>query len=312
VAEIVVLNGVCAGTVFVLPDIPTVLGRSPESHLQIGDPWISSMHAMFERRGPEVWVIDLESRNGTYVADERVAEARVPDGALLRFGKTEVRFSAVSSWEPVKKPVATPAPPRDDRSREAHRETLKADSSTALPRAVRAPEDDPLALALRPAAVLRLSLHAAGVAGVVDAAGRVRAALEACTTAVVQEGGAVSSLSGVGVLGLFGLTGADPGDVGRALRAARAARAKVREVGGLDVRAGVDVGQVLAGHSGPVGELGALGAAADRAERLAALAAPGEILAGVGAAAAEPKLVAAGTAQLGGGAIEVFRDEAVG
>ena len=306
-AEIVVLNGVCAGTVFVLPDIPTVLGRSPESHLQIGDPWISSMHAMFERRGQEVWVIDLESRNGTYVADERVAEARVPDGVLLRFGKTEVRFSAVSSWEPVKKSAATPAPPR-----EPNRETLKADSSTALGRAVREPEEDPLALALRPAAVLRLSLHAAGVAGVVDAAGRVRAALDACAAAVAQEGGAASSLSGVGVLGLFGLGGSDPGNVGRALRAARAARAKVREVGGLDVRAGVDVGQVLAGHSGPVGELGALGAAADRAERLAALAAPGEILAGVGAAAAEPKLVPAGTVQMGGAAMEVFRDDAVG
>ena len=97
-AEIVVLNGVCAGTVFVLPDIPTVLGRSPESHLQIGDPWISSMHAMFERRGPEVWVIDLESRNGTFLADERVNEAKVPDGALLRFGKTEVRFAPGTTW----------------------------------------------------------------------------------------------------------------------------------------------------------------------------------------------------------------------
>jgi class 3 adenylate cyclase len=307
VAEIVVLNGVCAGTVFVLPDIPTVLGRSPESHLQIGDPWISSMHAMFERRGPEVWVIDLESRNGTFVAEERVAEARVPDGALLRFGKTEVRFQAVSSWEPMKKTAVTPAPPRDPQ-----RDTLKADATlSARIAAARAADDDPLALSLRPAAVLRLSLHAAGVAGVLDAAARVRAALDACARAVTDEGGVASRLSGVGMLGLFGLAGPDPGDGARALRAARHARARVRELGGLDVRAGLDIGQVLAGNAGGASgaELAALGLAADRAERLAALAAPGEILAGVGAAASDPSLHPAGTHELGGTPVDVFKDE---
>jgi adenylate cyclase len=91
-AELFVINGVCAGTVFFLPDVPTVLGRSPEAHLQIADPWISSMHAMFEWRGPDVWVIDLESRNGTFVGDERVHESKVPPGAVLKFGKTEVRY----------------------------------------------------------------------------------------------------------------------------------------------------------------------------------------------------------------------------
>lgn len=300
------LNGVCAGTVFVLPDIPTVLGRSPESHLQIGDPWISSMHAMFERRGPEVWVIDLESRNGTFLADDRVAEARVPDGALLRFGKTEVRFAAVSSWEPVKKPVATPAPPRD---REV-RGTIKADATTAGARPATPEEEDPLALSLRPAAVLRISLHASGVAGVVDAAARVRAALDGCASAIVQQGGVAARLAGVGVLGLFGLAGSGPDDVPHALKAARTARERVREVGGLDVRAGLDVGQVLAGSSGgPAGsDLGALGAAADRAERLAALAAPGQILVGQAASAQEPSLRPAGTVEMGGGSIEIFED----
>jgi adenylate cyclase len=91
-AELFVINGVCAGTVFFLPDVPTVLGRSPEAHLQIADPWISSMHAMFEWRGEDVWVIDLESRNGTYIGDERVHEAKLGPGAQIRFGKTEVRF----------------------------------------------------------------------------------------------------------------------------------------------------------------------------------------------------------------------------
>jgi class 3 adenylate cyclase len=242
------------------------------------------------------------------VAEERVAEAKVPDGALLRFGKTEVRFAAVSSWEPVKKPVATPAPPR-----EIQRDTLKADTTlSARIAAAREADDDPLALALRPAAVLRVSLHAAGVAGVLDAGARIRAALDACAGAITDEGGVASRLSGVGVLGLFGLAGPDPAEGARALRAARAARARVRELGGLDVRAGIDIGQVLAGNagSGAAGwELAALGLAADRAERLAALAAPGEILAGVGAAASDPSLHPSGTVDMGGTAVDVFKDE---
>jgi pSer/pThr/pTyr-binding forkhead associated (FHA) protein len=311
VAEIVVLNGSCAGTVFVLPDIPTVLGRSPESHLQIGDPWISSMHAMFERRGDHVWVIDLESRNGTFVGDERVGEASVRDGALLRFGRTEVRFAAVSTWE-----EPDPLTPRkEERPRELQRDTIRADTTctmTTRAPAPREPELDPYALALRPATVLRLSLHAVGVAGAPDAATRIRAALDACARAAVAEGGFVSRLGGIGLLVLYGLTGPSAEDAACALRSARSARGHVRAIGGLELRAGVDLGPVLAGNTGSASgsELCALGAPADRAERLVALAAPGEILAGAGAAAAAPTgLAKVGMREVGGSPIEVWRDE---
>ncbi len=91
-AELFVVNGICGGTVFFLPDVPTVLGRSAECHVQIADPWISSMHAMFERRGDAVWVVDLDSRNGTYVNDERIREAALPPGSRVRFGKTVVEL----------------------------------------------------------------------------------------------------------------------------------------------------------------------------------------------------------------------------
>ncbi len=93
-AELFVVNGICGGTVFFLPDVPTVLGRSPECHVQIADPWISSMHAMFERRGEKVWVVDLDSRNGTYVDDTRVRETPLAPGSRVRFGKTVVELRA--------------------------------------------------------------------------------------------------------------------------------------------------------------------------------------------------------------------------
>ena len=91
-SELFVVNGICGGTVFFLPDVPTVLGRSAECQVQIADPWVSSMHAMFERRGTQLWLVDLESRNGTWVNDNKVNEAPLAAGYRLRFGKTEVEL----------------------------------------------------------------------------------------------------------------------------------------------------------------------------------------------------------------------------
>lgn len=87
-AELFVMSGICQGTVFFLPDTPTAVGRSPECQIQIVDPWVSSMHAMFERRGDQLWLVDLESRNGTWVDEQRVREAPLAAGTRLRFGKT--------------------------------------------------------------------------------------------------------------------------------------------------------------------------------------------------------------------------------
>lgn len=86
--ELFVVSGICKGTVFFLPEVPTVVGRSAECHVQIADPWVSSMHAMFERRGNDLWVVDLDSRNGTWVNDNRIRETVLSPGTRLRFGKT--------------------------------------------------------------------------------------------------------------------------------------------------------------------------------------------------------------------------------
>ena len=50
------------------------------------------MHAMFERRGSQLWLVDLERRNGTWVNEQKVREAPLVPGYRLRFGKTEVEL----------------------------------------------------------------------------------------------------------------------------------------------------------------------------------------------------------------------------
>lgn len=91
-AELLVGTGVSAGTVFFLMKDPTVIGRSEGCDVMIADPWISSRHAFVERRGDEPWLVDLDSRNGTFVNGRRVREARLEDGAHVSFGRTNGTF----------------------------------------------------------------------------------------------------------------------------------------------------------------------------------------------------------------------------
>jgi hypothetical protein len=111
------------------------------------------------------------------------------------------------------------------------------------------------------------------------------------------------------VLAVFGLGGAGPEDAAHALAAALAARRDVRDLGGLDLRAAIDTGTVLAGTAGELSgvALAALGPAAESAERLLATAARGEILAGAAAAGAGFRRV--GVRSVGGADVEVFRAE---
>jgi len=97
--DLVVLSGPCAGACFSIPDVPVVVGRSLEANFQVDDPWISNMHALFERRGGELWVVDLGSRNGTFVDEQPVIEAQLQPGMGLAFGRTrlELRTRAANS-----------------------------------------------------------------------------------------------------------------------------------------------------------------------------------------------------------------------
>jgi hypothetical protein len=284
VAELVVLTGARAGAVFELPDIPTVVGRSPEAHFQLDDPWISSMHAMFERRGEELWVVDLESRNGTFLGKDRVQEALLPASAVLRFGRTEVRVQRERSRPrdpPTPRPLhTTPLPPSRPTSR------LDAPAITGPHGVLQArPPADPLPLAMRTLALLRLALHLPPELAAPEP-DHVHAALLALERAARDEGG-LAVRHGAGVLAVFGADGSSPGDAGRALRAARAALAAVERLGdGFTARAAIDEGAVVFGNAGGADgfDLAALGEVAERLERILWLAAPGEILAGPGAA----------------------------
>jgi adenylate cyclase len=104
-AELLVVTGVSAGTVFFLTGEATVIGRSDGCDIVVADPWISSRHAMAERRGDELWLVDLDSRNGTYLDGRRIREAPVQSDSQVAFGRTAGEIRSVVRATPAPRPA---------------------------------------------------------------------------------------------------------------------------------------------------------------------------------------------------------------
>ncbi|MBX9679632.1 MAG: FHA domain-containing protein [Gemmataceae bacterium] len=62
------------------------LGRASECDIVVRHGTVSRRHAEVRVENGEVKVLDLESRNGTYVSDGRVTEAIVRPNQIIRFG----------------------------------------------------------------------------------------------------------------------------------------------------------------------------------------------------------------------------------
>jgi pSer/pThr/pTyr-binding forkhead associated (FHA) protein len=75
-----------------------LIGRDAACALRLDDPAVSSSHARLSYHHGHWWIEDLRSRNGTFVNDERLAQAQViVSGDQLRFGR--VIFQALLTDE---------------------------------------------------------------------------------------------------------------------------------------------------------------------------------------------------------------------
>jgi DNA-binding NtrC family response regulator len=68
-------------------------GSAVHCELVVADRAVSRVHAELTPEADGLWVRDLGSRNGTYVNGVKVVEARVPPGATLRLGTTDIVVS---------------------------------------------------------------------------------------------------------------------------------------------------------------------------------------------------------------------------
>lgn len=94
-------TGARAGTHFLLKEGPlSRIGRGLECDVVLSDPLSSRVHATVVCESGEWWVRDDGSRNGTFVNGQKVDEARLTEGDLLKIGSSEFTFHQ-SAEKPV-------------------------------------------------------------------------------------------------------------------------------------------------------------------------------------------------------------------
>jgi pSer/pThr/pTyr-binding forkhead associated (FHA) protein len=85
------------GRAYELKTETTTVGRVSDNAFEIPEASVSSHHAEFLLRGTEVLVRDLNSTNGTFINGERVTEATLKPGQILRLGTIELRLESGES-----------------------------------------------------------------------------------------------------------------------------------------------------------------------------------------------------------------------
>src|SRR5262249_33264256 len=106
------LNQGMIGRTFELNVERTTVGRVEDNTFQIADPSVSSHHAEILLRGPELLVRDLNSTNGTFINSEKISEAVLKPGQILRFAQVELKIADGTpvTAPPAPAPVAATAP----------------------------------------------------------------------------------------------------------------------------------------------------------------------------------------------------------
>jgi pSer/pThr/pTyr-binding forkhead associated (FHA) protein len=92
--SIEVLNGVAAGKKLFIPDSKqeVVIGRDGNADLTIDENVISRLHAKFERKWGGIVIVDLQSKNGSFVNNERIEEKLLRDGDKVMLGTVKLLY----------------------------------------------------------------------------------------------------------------------------------------------------------------------------------------------------------------------------
>jgi pSer/pThr/pTyr-binding forkhead associated (FHA) protein len=115
-AKLVVLSTGMAGRSHELKVDKTTIGRVEDNTFQIAEPSVSSHHCEILLRPNEIVVKDLNSTNGTFINGEKILEAVLKPGQVLRLGQIELKLedgsvpAAPAPAAPAAAPAAAAAP----------------------------------------------------------------------------------------------------------------------------------------------------------------------------------------------------------
>jgi pSer/pThr/pTyr-binding forkhead associated (FHA) protein len=91
----------------------TTIGRVEDNLFQINEPSVSSHHCEVLLRGNDVVIKDLNSTNGTFINNQKIAESALKPGQTLRLGNVELRLDTgapSAAGTPASAPAPAPAP----------------------------------------------------------------------------------------------------------------------------------------------------------------------------------------------------------
>lgn len=74
--------------------VPVTIGRAPDNTVAlVGDEFASAHHARIEAGRDGIWIVDLNSTNGTLVNGSRLdGRRKLRGGDVVQVGETELRF----------------------------------------------------------------------------------------------------------------------------------------------------------------------------------------------------------------------------
>ncbi len=87
-----IMEGDEKGRIIYLSKNYMTIGRGAHADIVISDKTVSRKHCLIEVNGLDVFVIDLESSNGTYVNNVKINKALLKPGDKLRIGSTLLKF----------------------------------------------------------------------------------------------------------------------------------------------------------------------------------------------------------------------------
>ena len=92
--RLVLLSEGLTGRTYELKTDKTTVGRVSDNAFEIPEASVSSHHAELTLRGNDLLVKDLGSTNGTFINGEKIEEAVLKPGQILRVGMIEMRLES--------------------------------------------------------------------------------------------------------------------------------------------------------------------------------------------------------------------------
>ena len=104
--RLVLLSEGYTGRTYELKAETTTVGRVSDNAFEIPEASVSSHHAELVLRGQDVLVRDLGSTNGSFINGERITEALLKSGQILRLGTIDMRLETAAPAAAAKGKVA--------------------------------------------------------------------------------------------------------------------------------------------------------------------------------------------------------------